>query len=35
MPSSVGDAGAVALVRKQDFCPALLQELWESHGRTG
>jgi two-component system, NarL family, invasion response regulator UvrY len=35
MPSTVGDAGAAALVRKQDFCPALLRELWESHGRTG
>jgi two-component system invasion response regulator UvrY len=23
--------GAVASVRKQDFCPAMLRQLWESH----
>jgi len=34
MPSTVGDAGAAALVRKQDFCPALLRQLWESHGQA-
>jgi DNA-binding NarL/FixJ family response regulator len=34
MPSTVDDAGAAALVRKQDFCPALLRELWESHGQA-
>ena len=25
--------GAVASVRKQDFCPALLAQLWETHRR--
>ena len=34
IPSTIGDAGAAALVRKQEFCPAMLRELWESHGRT-
>ena len=35
IPSAAGDSGAAALVRKQDFCPAMLRELWESHGQTG
>jgi DNA-binding NarL/FixJ family response regulator len=35
IPSTFPDAGAAALVRKQDFCPAMLRELWESHGRPG
>ena len=24
--------GAVALLAKQDFCPAVLQRLWDTHG---
>jgi DNA-binding NarL/FixJ family response regulator len=35
VPSTAADCGAVALVRKQDFGPALLQGLWASHGRPG
>jgi two-component system, NarL family, invasion response regulator UvrY len=31
LPSSAADSGA-ALVRKQDFGPALLRELWDRHG---
>jgi DNA-binding NarL/FixJ family response regulator len=34
IPSTFADAGATALVQKQDLCPALLRELWESHGRA-
>ena len=34
VPSTVSDSGAAALVRKQDFCPAMLRDLWESHGRA-
>jgi two-component system, NarL family, invasion response regulator UvrY len=26
------DCGAVASVRKQDFCPAMLRHLWATHG---
>jgi DNA-binding NarL/FixJ family response regulator len=33
VPSTVSDSGAVAFVRKQDFCPATLRDLWENHGR--
>jgi len=33
LPSSVGACGAAALVRKQDFGPALLRTLWSAHGR--
>ena len=32
LPSSAAEAGAAALVRKQDFGPGLLRELWEEHG---
>jgi DNA-binding NarL/FixJ family response regulator len=32
MPSTAGTCGAAALVRKQDFGPALLRELWAAHG---
>ena len=32
IPSDAETSGAVALVRKQDFKPALLCELWEAHG---
>jgi DNA-binding NarL/FixJ family response regulator len=32
VPSTAGDCGAVALVRKQDFGPAMLRELWTLHG---
>ena len=33
IPSSAGASGAVALVRKEDFKPALLVELWAAHGK--
>jgi two-component system, NarL family, invasion response regulator UvrY len=33
LPSSVSTCGAAALVRKRDFGPALLRELWAVHGR--
>jgi two-component system invasion response regulator UvrY len=33
LPSSAGACGAAALVRKQDFRPALLRSLWSAHGR--
>jgi DNA-binding NarL/FixJ family response regulator len=32
VPSTAGTCGAAALVRKQDFGPALLRELWTVHG---
>jgi two-component system, NarL family, invasion response regulator UvrY len=32
LPSGVGSCGAAALVRKQEFRPALLRELWAAHG---
>jgi two-component system invasion response regulator UvrY len=32
LPSSAHDCGAVALLRKQDFCPALLRNLWVAYG---
>jgi two-component system invasion response regulator UvrY len=32
VPSTAGTCGAAALVRKQDFGPALLRELWAVHG---
>jgi len=31
LPSSAGGCGAAALVRKQDFGPALLRDLWVAH----
>lgn len=33
VPSAAASSGAVALVRKQDFGPALLRGLWAAHGR--
>ena len=33
IPSAAKASGAVALVRKEDFKPALLVELWATHGR--
>jgi len=33
VPSTLPDAGAAAFVRKQDFCPGMLRDLWETHGR--
>jgi DNA-binding NarL/FixJ family response regulator len=33
LPSAAEQAGAVALVRKQDFGPAMLRDLWQKHGR--
>lgn len=32
LPSSAANAGAAALVRKQDFGPATLRGLWDTHG---
>jgi two-component system, NarL family, invasion response regulator UvrY len=32
LPSSAADCGAAAVVRKQDFGPALLRSLWAGHG---
>jgi DNA-binding NarL/FixJ family response regulator len=33
IPSAAEASGTVALVRKEDFKPALLQDLWAAHGR--
>jgi DNA-binding NarL/FixJ family response regulator len=33
MPEEVASSGAAELVRKQDFGPALLRRVWQSHGR--
>jgi two-component system, NarL family, invasion response regulator UvrY len=33
LPSSASACGAAELVRKQDFCPTLLRELWAAHGK--
>jgi DNA-binding NarL/FixJ family response regulator len=33
LPSGLSSCGAAELVRKQDFGPALLRRVWESHGR--
>jgi two-component system, NarL family, invasion response regulator UvrY len=33
LPGAVGSCGAAALVRKQDFGPALLRRVWQAHGR--
>ncbi|HEX5924930.1 MAG TPA: response regulator transcription factor [Baekduia sp.] len=32
VPSTARTCGAAALVRKQDFGPSLLRELWTTHG---
>jgi DNA-binding NarL/FixJ family response regulator len=32
LPSTATESGAAALVRKQDFGPVMLRELWDSHG---
>jgi two-component system, NarL family, invasion response regulator UvrY len=34
LPSSARGCGAAALVRKQDFGPALLRRMWAAYGRT-
>jgi two-component system, NarL family, invasion response regulator UvrY len=34
IPSAAETSGAVALVRKENFKPALLVELWAAHGRV-
>jgi two-component system, NarL family, invasion response regulator UvrY len=34
VPVSAQACGAVELVRKQDFCPGMLQELWRRHRRS-
>ena len=31
VPAEAGSAGAATLIRKRDFRPRLLRELWESH----
>jgi CheY-like chemotaxis protein len=33
IPAAARNSGAVALLRKEDFKPALLAELWADHGR--
>jgi two-component system, NarL family, invasion response regulator UvrY len=33
--SVADDCGAVASVRKQDFCPAMLRNLWATYGDEG
>jgi DNA-binding NarL/FixJ family response regulator len=33
LPASAPVCGAAALVRKQDFGPALLRKLWAAYGR--
>lgn len=33
LPADTSTCGAAALVRKQDFGPALLRRLWRMHGR--
>jgi two-component system, NarL family, invasion response regulator UvrY len=35
IPSAARECGAVALVRKQDFGPAVLRGLWALHGHVG
>lgn len=35
MPSNLEKTGAAAFVRKEDFKPSLLRELWEEHGHPG
>ena len=32
LPAGMSSCGAAELVRKQDFCPAMLRRVWESHG---
>ena len=32
LPSTAQDSGATALVRKQDFGPAMLRDLWATYG---
>lgn len=32
LPASVNACGAATLIRKQDFRPALLRQLWAVHG---
>jgi DNA-binding NarL/FixJ family response regulator len=34
IPSTVSTCGAAAVVRKQDFGPALLRDLWTVHGSS-
>jgi two-component system, NarL family, invasion response regulator UvrY len=34
LPGDVQSCGAATFVRKQDFGPALLRELWRAHGRN-
>ena len=32
VPARAASCGAATLVRKQDFCPALLRRVWETYG---
>jgi NarL family two-component system response regulator YdfI len=34
LPAGIESSGAAALVRKEDFGPALLRRLWLEHGRS-
>lgn len=34
LPGGVPSCGAAELVRKQDFCPALLRRVWLAHGQS-
>jgi DNA-binding NarL/FixJ family response regulator len=35
LPQTVTSCGAAALLRKQDFGPALLRSVWRLHGKNG
>jgi DNA-binding NarL/FixJ family response regulator len=32
LPAGLSSCGAAELVRKQDFCPAMLRRVWRAHG---
>jgi len=32
LPREAGSCGAATVVRKQDFCPRMLQRLWDAYG---
>src|SRR3954451_22651860 len=34
LPAGMASCGAAELVRKQDFCPALLRRVWAAHGAS-
>jgi two-component system invasion response regulator UvrY len=35
LPARIGSCGAAALVRKQDFGPSLLRDIWQAYGSRG